>query len=241
MKLKKIIFIITAFCITLFSSSLLAQSAVGLPFLKIGIGPRQAGMGHVFTGVADDIHTLYWNPGGLGHLRRWQWSAAYNRWFTDVYQASFLYAKQFRAGFSRKATVGFMCSYLGMPDWDATGGVMPSVSANHLLAGISVGQRLDWLHHTISVGAQFKAIRSNLADYTKTTPAFDVGFLVKPGRFRMGKYSLGIFDFGVVSFGASVLHLGPDVQFDRSETALPLTYRGGASLLMGRHNGLVCS
>ncbi len=213
------------------------DAAVGLPFLKIGVGPRQAGMGHVFTGVADDIHALYWNPGGLGHLRRWQWSAAYNRWFTDVYQASFLYAKQFRAGFSRKATFGLMCSYVGMPDWDATGGQMPEVGANYFVGGISVGQRLDWLHPAISVGAQAKMINSNLATYSKTITAFDAGILIKPKRFRMGTYSLGIFDYGILTFGASILHFGSEVQFDQENSSLPQTVRGGASILMGRQSG----
>ena len=63
-----------------------AQEGVGLPFLKIGAGARQAGMGSVFTGVGDDIFTMLANPGGLGHLRRWQWAAAYDHWFADVYQ-----------------------------------------------------------------------------------------------------------------------------------------------------------
>jgi hypothetical protein len=42
-----------------------AQDGIGFPFLKIGIGARQAGMGEVFTGVGDDLYTLFWNPGGL--------------------------------------------------------------------------------------------------------------------------------------------------------------------------------
>ena len=62
-----------------------ADGGIGLPFLKMGVGPRQAGMGGVVTGVGDDIYTLYWNPGGLGHIRQWQWSVAYNKWFEDIF------------------------------------------------------------------------------------------------------------------------------------------------------------
>src|SRR5207302_10246043 len=41
----------------------------GAAFLKIGPGARPAAMGEAFTGVADDIHAIYWNPAGLATLR----------------------------------------------------------------------------------------------------------------------------------------------------------------------------
>ena len=143
-----------------------AQTGVGLPFLKISSGARQSGMGDAFTGVSDDVYALQWNPGGLGHIRRWQWSASYNRWFTDVYQATFSFVQQYRALKSRKASWGGYVSYLGMPPWDATGGLMPSVQAQHLVAGLAVGQRLDWLHPTLAFGASIKGIYSTMDDFT---------------------------------------------------------------------------
>ena len=41
------------------------QGGVGLPFLKMAVGAIQSGMGNVFTGIGDDLYTLYTNPGGL--------------------------------------------------------------------------------------------------------------------------------------------------------------------------------
>ena len=43
------------------------EGDIGFPFLKIGIGARQAGMGGVFTGIGDDIQTLYLNPRKAHH------------------------------------------------------------------------------------------------------------------------------------------------------------------------------
>ena len=68
------------FSLILFPLLVSAQENVGLPFLKIGAGARQAGMGGVFTGVGDDIQTLTWNPGGLfvtflSGLCRWESSS----------------------------------------------------------------------------------------------------------------------------------------------------------------------
>lgn len=48
----------------------IAQLGAGANFLKMGLGSRPLGMGCAFTGVGDDLYTLYWNPGGLG-LVRW--------------------------------------------------------------------------------------------------------------------------------------------------------------------------
>ncbi|MEO0098935.1 MAG: PorV/PorQ family protein [candidate division WOR-3 bacterium] len=37
----------------------------GYNFLKLGIGARPVAMGSAFTGVADDAHSIFWNPGGV--------------------------------------------------------------------------------------------------------------------------------------------------------------------------------
>ena len=210
---------------------------VGLPFLKIGIGARQAGMGGVFTGVADDVYALWWNPGGLGHIRMWQWSVAYNRWFTDVYQATLTFAKQFRIIGSRKTTLGLSCSYLGMPPWDATGGKEPLVSAGHLVAGVSLGQRLDWISRALAVGINAQVISSRFDTYKSQGVATDLGILFKPERFKLGRWGFGIFDYGIVTGGVSLLHLGTKMTFDSESSSLPKTWRAGASLRMGRQGG----
>ncbi|MBN2105572.1 PorV/PorQ family protein [bacterium] len=213
------------------TAGLHAQDDLGLPFLKIGLGARQAGMANVSAGVGDDIYTLYWNPGGLGHLRRWQWSLGYNRWFADVYQASFSFGKQIRMLGSHKTGIGISCEYVGAPSWDATGGAEEPTSFSHLVAGIALGQRLDWLHRTIAIGAQAKVIQSRLADYSDMGVATDIGLLFRSPRFRIGKW----FQYGYISAGFSVANLGASMTFESEETKLPRTYRGGFSFLMGTY------
>jgi outer membrane protein OmpA-like peptidoglycan-associated protein len=224
--------------ITLWMSALsYGQESIGLPFLKIGVGARQAGMAGVFTGVGDDVYTTYWNPGGLGHIRQWQWSAGYNRWFADVYQASVTFAKQFRIIGSRKTTLGFHASYLGMPSWDSTEGRRPAVSAGHIVAGVSVGQRLDWISRALAIGVNIRALSCRFDTYSAEGVSTDVGLLVKPDRFALGDAGMGIFDYGVVSLGVAMLHLGPTMTFDTEPTSLPRTLRAGASFKMGRYGG----
>jgi outer membrane protein OmpA-like peptidoglycan-associated protein len=231
--------LLSVFFICGFPFILTAQDLVGLPFLKVGLGARQAGLGGVFTGVADDAYSLFWNPGGIGHIRQWQWAVSYHRYFTDISQASVAMARQFRAFGSRKTGIGLSCAYMGMPEWDSTDGTehIQAVSAGHFVAGLTLGQRAEWLHKSISYGFTIKGIQSRLANYTATGWAGDAGILIRPGRIRLKELSLGIFDYGVMSFGAALSHFGPDITFDREGTLMPMTYRAGLSYLMGRYDG----
>lgn len=235
MKKIKYFLSIVVFIIIIMPAFLRGQQATGLPFLKIGMGARQAGMGDVFTGVGDDLYSIYWNPGGLGHIRKWQWAASFNRWFADIYQADFAFCKQFRAFGSRKTALALYCSYMGMPSWDATGGSKPSVSVDHLAAGISIGYRIDWISRMISIGATVKYISSRFDTYAASGTAGDFGILIKPDRFKFGDWMSGLFDYGIISLGASVSHVGSSITFDEQATALPRTYRIGASLLCGKY------
>jgi len=229
--LKSIIIFSFAFLIGAVSE-LDAQDNIGLPFLKIGVGARQASMAGSFTGVGDDIYTMFWNPGGLGHIRRWQWAATYNRWFTDVYQAGIAYAGQINFLGSRKTAVGFSATYLGMPSWDATGGADSPVQAGHMTAMVSIGQRVDWLSKWISLGANFRYISSKFDEYGATGFSADAGILLKTPRFNIGS---GMFKYGVIRAGASVQHIGSAVTFNTQGAELPRTIRSGVSFLMGSY------
>lgn len=220
----------------LLSGMAMPQDPVGLPFLKIGTGARQAGMGGVFTGVGDDVYTIFTNPGGLGHIRRWQWSADYNVWFTDVYQATLSAVGQFRFLGSRKASLGIHASYIGMPEWDATGGMDTPVTANHATGGVSLAQRLDWISKMLAVGVNLRGFSSFLGDYAARGWFADAGLMIRPPRFSMGA-GRGLFDYGIITAGASLMHIGEGVTFLARPTALPRTWRAGLSLHMGRHNG----
>src|SRR6202142_2086172 len=56
----------------------------GAEFLKIGPGARPAGMGEAFTGVADDIHAIYWNPAGLGTLKTAEITGMHMQYFQSI-------------------------------------------------------------------------------------------------------------------------------------------------------------
>ncbi len=53
-----------------------AQKLSGIPgsFVDIGFGARPVGLGSAFTGVADDEHSVYWNPAGLASISNYMTS-----------------------------------------------------------------------------------------------------------------------------------------------------------------------
>ncbi len=48
------------------------------PQLRMGIGARALGMGGAFVAVTDDLTSVYWNPAGLAHVGRLQFTAFYS-------------------------------------------------------------------------------------------------------------------------------------------------------------------
>ena len=52
------------------SSSSSAQEGILFEGNELGVGTRAMGMGGAYIGVSDDYSALYWNPAGLGQLRR---------------------------------------------------------------------------------------------------------------------------------------------------------------------------
>ena len=78
--------ILSFFVFSLFSSSLFATGAgiTSVNFMKISQGARQSGMGEAFTGIADDVNAIYWNPAGLGQLSRHQACFMHSAWLIDV-------------------------------------------------------------------------------------------------------------------------------------------------------------
>ena len=77
-----------------------------------------------------------------------------------------------------------------------------------LVIGIALGQRLDWLHKSVSIGTHIKAMQSRMDRSSASGYAADFGILVKPGRVRLGPFGLGVFDYGILAFGASLSHVG---------------------------------
>jgi outer membrane protein OmpA-like peptidoglycan-associated protein len=217
-----------------------SQGKTSAEFLKLNPGVRQEAMGGAFTGVGDDVYTIFGNPGGIGFIRNCELSGSYTKWFADIYFMSFLFSKQFRLLGSRKTTIGIGSLYLGMPEWDNTEGLEESVYANDLVGVLSFGQRLDWLSRIsrklnflsdkISIGINIKYIRSNLARYNAHAWAYDAGILFKSCKFKVPIFKLGPFKNGILSAGFAIQNIGTKMKFESMSFPLPVIFRGGIAL-----------
>src|SRR5690348_7630434 len=52
--------------------------------LNIGVGARAIGMGEAYVAQADDVSSLYWNPGGLALMQERQASFMYSPMVQDI-------------------------------------------------------------------------------------------------------------------------------------------------------------
>ena len=66
----------------------------GAAFLKIEPGSRPVGMGGAFTGLANDINTIFWNPAGLTTIQTRELTAMQHFWVADISSQSIGYAQR---------------------------------------------------------------------------------------------------------------------------------------------------
>lgn len=194
-------------------------------FLKLAPNARAAGMANAFTGLADDINTMYWNPGGLGFLNSFELGLSGQNLFGEMtHFAGFSSFSRPMLGSARTA-FGLGLIYLGQSEdiQSTENGREPAVSSGNVsnyAFMLPFGYRLDPISKNISIGLNYKYVHSKLAEYSATGHAVDFGILAKLPT-----------DYAEFSFGAAVQNytLLP-MKFVSVKEDLPLTFRAGAAV-----------
>lgn len=194
---------------TAFASSKVGTS--GAQFLKIGVGGRATAMGGVYTGVADDVSAIYWNPGGLGGLKSKEVIYTYNKWFQDI-------THHFVGGAvpTSVGVFGLGITMLGMDDLekrtadvaDAEG----TFKAQDMAIAIAYGKAIN---ESLMVGGSVKMLSSKIDDESASGVAVDLGALVKTGVQGL-------------NVGFAVTNLGGTYKFIDEGDPLPMTIKLGA-------------
>lgn len=180
----------------------------GAEFLAIGIGARPAGLGESFTGMADDVHSLVYNPGGLAFLRRRELALEHNYYAIGVNHEWLGYAHPTAWGtVGGAANLVFVSPFESYSDGDSPTGKTSAADASYQLTFATT------LTDSLGVGVTAKHIRSRLHETTASTFAGDFGFLWKP--------------MAHVRLGGSMLHLGPGLRHIAVTEDLPRTMSGG--------------
>ncbi len=187
------------------AAAVLARPAAAA-YEDVGVGARTTALGNAFTGVADDVYSVYYNPAGLATLDRPEFGTTYSRLLTGLSDGSnvsnsFLgYAHPFDAG--RKGTAGVAWNNFGVGGLYSENQIMASY-ARSLFARTEgdryyLGGTLKYLSRSVGGTAAASNGISNtgvatgtpdpvLQSVSKTNMDADLGFLwrVRP-RWTVG-------------------------------------------------------
>jgi hypothetical protein len=167
-------------------------------------------MGEAFTGFADDVAAVWWNPAGLGQLSTVQLGLSHQEWFAGIRDEHVSLAAPVGPGTVGAAAV--FSTTEGIEVWDPLNNRSLPVAARSGYAtvgyGLSVAPRLD-------CGLTLKALYDDLIEQTGTGVACDVGLL-----FRISR---------PIRIGLVGQNLGWGMRYGSDNIPLPMSVRLGAS------------
>ncbi|MBI4667995.1 MAG: PorV/PorQ family protein [Elusimicrobia bacterium] len=186
-----------------------AQPGEGAAFLKIGIGARPIGLGNAFTAIANDVNAIHWNPAGIAQLPQRELSAMHAELFADTRYDFAGVVQPLTSG-----ALGLSLAYLShgsIEARDQNRQSQGSFKASDMATTFSYARILSPKFHG---GANLKIIRSQIAQYSATTFALDIGSLYNTPIKRL-------------KAGIALQNLGPGMKFISTVSALPLTMATG--------------
>lgn len=171
-------------------------------FLEVGVGARAISMGGAYVAIANDVSSLYWNPGGLGRMETGEMIFERIEWLADI---SFNYFGAV-VPMGRYGTLGGFVKSMTMPLMkvrtitypDGTG---EKFGASGYCFGISFGRMLT---DRFSIGTNLKYIREEVWHEQAATFAVDLGIWYQTPLDNL-------------QFGASITNYGPEMKLDGSD------------------------
>ncbi|MFA5140318.1 MAG: PorV/PorQ family protein [Elusimicrobiota bacterium] len=188
-------------------------------FLKVGVGPRPAAMAGAFTGLADDLFAIHYNPAGLGTLQRQQLAFMHHALYTGVRQEWAGYALPTEKLGTFAASVN-MLVVSPFQAYDETDAVIGDVKAQDECVTFAYSKEVG-KKRGLSAGVAVKYIRSTLDAYSATAIAFDGGVLARFGRQMEYETEYRL--------GAAVRNAGQNMKFIDEAFPLPQSLNVGVS------------
>ncbi len=201
-------------------------------------GARAIGMGHAFTGVAEGMPTVLWNPAGLANLNRTEvyfsryegWSFTYDDPLTGGQASDQISFNFFNVGapIAELGTVAFSVNLWDLGSSQSTDYGQDNRGLDSQSLMTLYGSYATHLTKKVDFGVTMKYTREKLASSqggTGTSAALDLGVLYRP-----------LSDIPL-QLGMSLLDLGTDVQFknEYQSDRLPRRVRVGAGYNILKH------
>ena len=181
---------------------------IGFPFLKIEVGARPVGMGGAFTAVSDDPYAVFWNPGGMGNIRRNGVSFhTMNVFWIGNYTSG---TAVFKIG--KRMSIGILGGVLSAQDIERTetGEEIGTFNYYDTYLGVSGGYLI---FKNLSFGTTAKFAYTKIHDYSAGAMLMDIGIL-----YVLNKY---------VTLGTALQNLGTPRIFYKEFEFPPITIRNG--------------
>jgi len=187
------------------------------PFLKINVSARAVAMGGAFTGLADDVSALYYNPAGIvSYDEENRYILGYHNYFVDIQSGFAGFVKQWK----EDVFLAGYFSYLNYGDFietDELGNTSDNTfSGGDLLGAVSVAYRHNYSY---MVGGTIKIIYEKIHEYSSKGIALDIGAKYSSNRER---FNAGL---AIQNLGKQLTALGLE------KYRLPLTIRAGVSVI----------
>jgi hypothetical protein len=201
MKTQKIsiyILLVILFCHTFVFSQTKVGTTIA-PFLGISATPRATALGGAFVAVANDVTTLYYNPGGLSRISGTEFLFSRTSWLVD----SELNWIGFGVNLDGASAIGASLTYLNYGEEEVTTtdnpeGTGDTWAANDFAAAVSYSRNLT---DRFSIGGSVKYIQQKVYNETGSAYALDIGLLFTT-------------QFNDIKLGMSICNFGTDLKYD---------------------------
>ncbi|MBN1384349.1 MAG: PorV/PorQ family protein [Elusimicrobia bacterium] len=213
---KIIISLITICCFVSGIADAKSAGTAGANFLTIGIGARPMAMAGAFTGLADDVNSIFWNPAGLALLDRNEATLMHDEMGEGIRYEFLGYAHPFP---ELNGTLAGSISYLNISEIQgySSGGVKTDeIKANDYSMSMAYSREII---PKLSGGINLKYIRERLEDENASTQAVDLGLLY------LSPWGVGL--------GLSMQNIGPGLEFISEKDPLPRNLKIGTAYRLG--------
>lgn len=174
----------------------------GGQFLKIGVGGRGTGMAGAFSGVADDLSSIFWNPAGLVELEGYGADFSHTFWFAGMSHSFAAVAMPVGEKFRLAASfTSFGSGNILLTTTDTPGGNGGTYSVSDVAVGITLA---GYLTDQFSFGATAKFVSHAFTNTSAQGFVFDIGTRYKTG-------------YNGINLGFSINSLGSRQTFDGSD------------------------
>lgn len=172
-------------------------------FLKFEVGPRAAGLGGAYVGLANDITTMAWNPAGISNLSGMSFGVSHARLYAGI-SHSFI---GFTFPVDNTNMLGLSVIYLNSGDMEVTTIDFPDGTGEHfnvqdLAFGLTYSRKMtDFL----SLGITGKLVREQIYREVAQAITFDIGSYFDTGVLNT------ILGMSISNFSGEMKLDGPDL------------------------------